>query len=561
MDSPKNLTKKQKVVDWSTLRMREGLCYEADSDTSFTGKAIGYWWSTPRKKIEGEWCDGKASGKWIYWHENGTKEAEGNYRDGKMCEEWTDWHGNGQKDKEGKYRNGKRHGKWIWWHENGNKEAEGEYRDDKRYGKFTYWHNNGKVAVESGFHDDKPHGKGSSWYPNGLKEKDGGYCNGKRHGKWIWWHENGNKEAECEFHNGKLHGKATRWYNTGLKQREFDFCDGEMITNECWDENRNPIPCSSIIKDIFPSFGQHQDIHPFLSQVTTPFLEHDLNSRSPSPIQRRIMKHKSKKWEFEAKKNMLAILYSFEFTKTKGEWHKTEIIRKNITPPIHHSRFDDAISDNIYERLIKSLLYIKPPLIETDLPIFQKSIPFFPDNLSMSRHIRITNTGIKEVKSWSTVKLPAGTPIPATGLTSKHPADYDKFEYKSQDRLHIPGTFPRKRSNDIFINDHKISLGDSLFALLMRFVVELKKGKGGRVNTADLMAEHFINDTMAHQPYSNLRNKLEGSLKEKDGEKFIESSGSMEYRLSTHPDFVTYDKKKLKAHPDPRIAKIAKGLP
>ena len=541
--------------------MRKGLCYEAGSDTPFTGKAIGYWWSTPQKKVEGEWCEGKTHGKRINWYENGTKEAEGDYRDGKRHGKWTCWYENGHKDNEGKFRNGKRHRKWIWWHENGKKEAEWEYRDAERHGKCTLWHNNGKLAVEFELHDGKPHGKGSSWYPNGLKEKEGEYSKGKRHGKWIWWHDNGKKEAECEFHNGKLHGKATRWYHTGLKQREIEFIDGEMITNKCWDENRNPIPCSSIIKDILPSLSQPHDIHPFLSQAGTPFLEHNLNSSSLSPIQRRIMRHKSKEWEFEAKKNMLAILYSFEFTKTKGEWHKTEIIRKNINPPIHHSRFDDAISDNIYERLIKSLLYIKPPLIETDLPIFQKSIPFFPDNLSISRHIRITNTGIKEVKSWSTVKLPAGITTPPPSLTSKHPANYDEFEYKSQDHLHIPGTFPRKRSNNIFINDHKISLGDSLFALLMRFVVELKKGKGGWVNTADLMAEGFINDTTLHQPYGNLRNKLEGSLKEKDGEKFIESSGSMEYRLSTHPSFVTYEKKKLKAHPDPRIAKIAKGLP
>jgi hypothetical protein len=134
-------------------------------------------------------------------------------------------------------------------------------------------------------------------------------------------------------------------------------------------------------------------------------------------------------------------------------------------------------------------------------------------------------------------------------LPPNYQADYEKYGYKCQDKLHIPGTFPRKRSNDVFINTNKISLGDSLFALLMRLAVELKKKKGGWVNTADLMDEHFINDIMLHQPYSNLRSNLEGSLKEKDGQKFIESSGSMEYRLSTHPDFVTYDRKKLKSHP------------
>lgn len=90
----------------------------------------------------------------------------------------------------------------------------------------------------------------------------------------------------------------------------------------------------------------------------------------------------------------------------------------------------------------------------------------------------------------------------------------------------------------------------------MRLVAELTKGKDGWVNTADLMAEGFINDTMLHQPYCNLRSKLEGSLIDKDGQKFMESDGSKHYRLSTHPDFVTYDKNKLKTHPDQRINKL-----
>ena len=54
--------------------------------------------------------------------------------------------------------------------------------------------------------------------------------------------------------------------------------------------------------------------------------------------------------------------------------------------------------------------------------------------------------------------------------------------------------------------------------------------------------------------YSNLRTALKGSLKEKDSQKFIESDGSKNYRLSTHPDFVTYDHKKLKTHPEYKIS-------
>jgi hypothetical protein len=152
------------------------------------------------------------------------------------------------------------------------------------------------------------------------------------------------------------------------------------------------------------------------------------------------------------------------------------------------------------------------------------------------------------------------SPEPPT-LTERQLADYEIYGYLCQDHLHIPGTFPRERSNDIFLNGHKLCLGDSLFVLLLRFVVELKKGKGGWVNIYTLETEKIITDVLKYQIYSNLRTALEGSLREKDGKKFIESSGSKKYRISTHPDFVTYDRKKLINHPDPDIVKLAKQLP
>ncbi len=156
---------------------------------------------------------------------------------------------------------------------------------------------------------------------------------------------------------------------------------------------------------------------------------------------------------------------------------------------------------------------------------------------------------------------PAGLPTPVRALTSAQLTDYEKYDYKCQDQLNIPGTIPRKRSNSIIVNSDKLDLGDSPFALLLRFVIELKKGKGGWVNAVDLFDEDLISDPMRYQRYGHIRERVEGSLKEKDGEKFIQADRSGRYRLSTHPDFVTYNKKKLKTHPDPRIVKITNGLP
>lgn len=139
-------------------------------------------------------------------------------------------------------------------------------------------------------------------------------------------------------------------------------------------------------------------------------------------------------------------------------------------------------------------------------------------------------------------------------------ADYEKHRYLCQDWLYIPGTRPHERSNDVLLNGHKLRLGDSLFALLMRFVVELKKARGGWVSSPQLEREGYIGDSARYQRYSNLRTALEGSLKGKDGKNFIEASRSKAYRVSTHPDFITYDKEKLLNHQHSDIGELASQL-
>jgi hypothetical protein len=158
-------------------------------------------------------------------------------------------------------------------------------------------------------------------------------------------------------------------------------------------------------------------------------------------------------------------------------------------------------------------------------------------------------------------RLPARVSSEEVDLTDNQYRDYEQHAYLCRDHLHIPGTVPRQRSNEIQLNGSKLSLGDSLFALLLRLVVELKKEKGGWISRPSLYADGIISDVKHYQPYSNLRSALKGSLKGKDGKMFIEASGSKRYRISTHPDFVTYDKARLLNHPDFDIRDFTEKLP
>lgn len=135
-------------------------------------------------------------------------------------------------------------------------------------------------------------------------------------------------------------------------------------------------------------------------------------------------------------------------------------------------------------------------------------------------------------------------------LTDQQTQDYTKHKYLCFDWLHIPGTVPRSRSNQIILNEKKIKMPDEPFKLLLEFVVELKKGKGGWLTKTVEEGKYQI--------FDRIRGPLAGQV---DAKKFIENDGSKRYRISTHPDFVTYDKDALLKRPDQSIKTLARKLP
>lgn len=142
---------------------------------------------------------------------------------------------------------------------------------------------------------------------------------------------------------------------------------------------------------------------------------------------------------------------------------------------------------------------------------------------------------------------------PAQKLTAQQTADYTTHTYQCYDVLHIPGTASRKKSNDINVNGHLIKMPDSAFGLFVELIVELKKGKGGWLTK--------VVEAGKYQIFDRVRSPLKGSLLGKDGLKFIEGNGSKQYRISTHPDFISYNRGNLLKHANSTIKALAKKLP
>ena len=85
-------------VDASKLVNRDGLMYEGDSETPFTGVAVDEW-RRGKKWFNSPYKDGKPEGLTTVWHPNGEKASELTYKDGKEVSK-TEWDEEGNEIKE-----------------------------------------------------------------------------------------------------------------------------------------------------------------------------------------------------------------------------------------------------------------------------------------------------------------------------------------------------------------------------------------------------------------------------------------------------------------------------
>lgn len=133
------------------------------------------------------------------------------------------------------------------------------------------------------------------------------------------------------------------------------------------------------------------------------------------------------------------------------------------------------LSRLIYIAKNNSILVVFSPLSRTETVIFKKHLE---TNETVRKYLDAEVCQLLENIISGPLRPEIGVDLVIRKLTKNQEEGYKKFEYKCYDRLHIPGNIPMKRSNEIEVNSHKIKLGDSVFKLFLRLVLELKKKVG-----------------------------------------------------------------------------------
>jgi hypothetical protein len=153
---------------------------------------------------------------------------------------------------------------------------------------------------------------------------------------------------------------------------------------------------------------------------------------------------------------------------------------------------------------------------------------------------------------------PLQHPLLSISHTEEQEKDYETHKYLCHDRIHITGDVPAPRNNLVLINGKARNIPDGTFRLLLRLAIVLWENKGGWIAASALWGERLIPDPEKHQPFSRLREEIEEHLLVKDGRRLLENDGTKNYRLSTHPEFVTCDRAKLLNHSDQTTKRIAR---
>lgn len=167
------------------------------------------------------------------------------------------------------------------------------------------------------------------------------------------------------------------------------------------------------------------------------------------------------------------------------------------------------LSRLIYIAKNNSILVVFTPLSRSEKTFFKKHLK---RNVAVRKYFDAGTCQLLENIISGLLKPDIGVDLVIRQLTKAQEEDYKNFGYKCYDRLHIPGSTSMKRSNEIELNGHKIRIGDSIFRLLLRLALELKKKRGGWVSRHTLDSDGIITDVDRFQVYSNLRMALQGQL-------------------------------------------------
>ena len=146
-------------------------------------------------------------------------------------------------------------------------------------------------------------------------------------------------------------------------------------------------------------------------------------------------------------------------------------------------------------------------------------------------------------------------------LSEREQEDYQTHDYKCYDRIVVTGRSITRRETEVLLNDNSVALGSRQLELLLILIRAAKTVAGGWVDSSALSCVNVDPRTGRFQPISRLRDRLAPATKTRDASELVEYGGANGFRISAHPNFITYNRAALHKHTSQAVRAIAKELP
>jgi len=224
---------------------RQGIKYEINSTTPFTGSSVSYY-ENGQLMSKHNYKDGERDGLSEWFHDNGQLLDRENYKNREREGLSERFYDNGQLDDKKNYKNGKKEGLTENYHKNGQLSFKGKYKNDEKDGLFEGYYDNGQLHYKDNYINGKLTGPHERYFKNGQLKSRGNYKNnGKFEGIWErydekgkdvsndsyrYYDDSGQLKESGQYINGKHNGYMS-YYRLGKKFTTFCFINGKLQTD------------------------------------------------------------------------------------------------------------------------------------------------------------------------------------------------------------------------------------------------------------------------------------------------------------------------------------------
>ena len=215
------ITSCSKEVPSDQLVVRDGVYYEVNSQTGFTGTSTSYY-GNGQLKSKSSYKQGYQSGSFETYYENGKLESKGEInKDGSMYGDYENYHENGQLETKGTFKEDGSSlidGEYVTYHENGTPSQTWKIQDGEMVGNLDYYFDNGqleqRIVFKNGVRQEGPF---EIFNRDGEPVQRGTTKNGEIHGtyeKYI----NGKLNEIWTYVEGEVDGPYKKFYSNGETQ-------------------------------------------------------------------------------------------------------------------------------------------------------------------------------------------------------------------------------------------------------------------------------------------------------------------------------------------------------